>query len=76
MRSHDLSHAGRHLLSRRDFLRFAIASSSADNFVHKWAAIEKTHIFPVQPILSLIAVRSMLGLLLLAVGLGIRISFF
>ena len=62
--------------SRRDFLRFAIASSSADNFVHKWAAIEKTHIFPVQPILSLIAIRSMLGLLLLAVGLGIRISFF
>lgn len=54
--------------SRRDFLRFAIASSQADKFVHKWAAIEKTHVFPVQPIISLIAVRTLVALVLLALG--------
>jgi hypothetical protein len=47
--------------SRRDFLRFAIASNQADKFVHKWAAIEKTHVFPVKPILNLFLVRSMVG---------------
>lgn len=55
--------------SRRDFLRFAIASNQADKFVHKWAAIEKTHIFPVKPVISLFTVRLTLGLLLLSLGL-------
>lgn len=59
--------------SRRDFLRFAIASSSADNFVHKWAAIEKTHIFPVKPVISLFMLRGVLGLVLLGVGLGLHL---
>ncbi|MBX9833869.1 MAG: hypothetical protein K2X78_12595, partial [Burkholderiaceae bacterium] len=36
--------------SRRDFLRFALQSSDANIFVHKWAAIEKTHVFPVKPL--------------------------
>jgi hypothetical protein len=55
--------------SRRDFLRFAIASSQADKFIHKWAAIEKTHVFPVKPILSLFAVRTLVGLFLLSLVL-------
>ena len=55
--------------SRKDFLRFAIASNRADTFVHKWAAIEKTHIFPVRPLVSLFAVRSLVGLLALSLGL-------
>ncbi|OYT93830.1 MAG: hypothetical protein CFE43_00325 [Burkholderiales bacterium PBB3] len=50
--------------SRKDFLRFAIASNKADTFVHKWAAIEKTHIFPVRPIVSLFMVRSLVALAL------------
>lgn len=50
--------------SRKDFLRFAIASCRANTFVHKWAAIEKTHIFPVRPIVSLFAVRTMVALML------------
>lgn len=54
--------------SRRDFLRFAIESSGADKFVHKWAAIEKTHIFPVKPIVSLFAMRTLMALLLFALG--------
>lgn len=48
--------------SREDFLRFAIDASSADKFVHKWAAIETTHVFPVQPMISLFKLRALLGL--------------
>ncbi|MBC7919314.1 MAG: hypothetical protein H7Y28_16045 [Rhodoferax sp.] len=55
--------------SRRDFVRFAIQANQAEKFVHKWAAIEKTHIFPVKPVVSLFTVRITLGLLLLSVGL-------
>ena len=54
--------------SHRDFLRFAIESNQADKFVHKWAAIEKTHVFPVKSILNLFAVRTLLGLLLFFLG--------
>ncbi len=53
--------------SRRDFLKFAIRMEQAGNVtVHKWAAIEKTHVFPVQPMVSLITVR-----LLVAGGLAL-----
>lgn len=55
--------------SRRDFLKFAIAANQADSFIHKWAAIEKTHIFPVRPVISLFAVRTLVGLLLICIGL-------
>ena len=55
--------------SRRDFLKFAIASNQADKFVHKWAAIEKTHVFPVRSFISLFTVRLTLGLLLLSIAL-------
>jgi hypothetical protein len=55
--------------SRRDFLRFALRIEQQDVAVHKWAAIEKTHVFPVQPIVSLLAVRSAVATALLMVGL-------
>lgn len=54
--------------SRRDFLRFAQQSSRADKFVHKWAAIEKTHVFPVKPMVSLFLVRTTVGLALTVLG--------
>ncbi len=54
--------------SRRDFLQFAIASSQGDKFVHKWAAIEKTHVFPVKSIVSLFAVRTLVALVLMVIG--------
>jgi hypothetical protein len=50
--------------SKRDFLRFALSASRADIFMHKWAALEKTHVFPVQPIVSLIFVRACVAVLL------------
>ena len=53
--------------SRRDFLRFALAIQTQDIAVHKWAALEKTHVFPVKPLVSLLFVRSLVaGLLMLA----------
>ena len=55
--------------SRRDFLKFAFEANRADKFVHKWAAIEKTHVFPVKPIVSLFSVRLTAGLLLFSLGL-------
>ena len=57
--------------SRRDFLRFALMIEHKDIAVHKWAAIEKTHVFPVQPLLNLTMVRSLVGGLLLLAGIGL-----
>jgi hypothetical protein len=59
--------------SRRDFFRFALESSDANIFVHKWAAIEKTHVFPVKPLVSLILVRSAVGGLLAMLGTAIHL---
>jgi hypothetical protein len=50
--------------SLRDFLRFANAITEDRITVHKWAAIENTQIFPVQPLVSLIFVRGAVGALL------------
>jgi len=49
--------------SLRDFLRFANAITEDRITVHKWAAIENTQIFPVQPLVSLILVRGAVGAL-------------
>lgn len=57
--------------SRRDFLRFALKIEHKDIAVHKWAAIEKTHVFPVQPLVSLVLVRTLVGGLLLLAGIGL-----
>jgi hypothetical protein len=54
--------------SRRDFVRFATRANQADKFMHKWAAIEKTHVFPVKPLISLFAVRSLVALTLFSLG--------
>jgi len=54
--------------SRRDFLRFALATQRDDIFVHKWAALEKTHVFPVKPLISLFPVRLMAAGALALVG--------
>ncbi len=50
--------------SRRDFLHFARQIERDDIVMHKWAAIEKTHVFPVKPIVSLVLVRFAVGVLL------------
>jgi hypothetical protein len=47
--------------SKRDFLKFALEIEKSGVVIHKWAALEKTHVFPVQPIVSLIMVRWMVA---------------
>lgn len=61
--------------SKRDFLRFALRIESQDVAVHKWAAIEKTHVFPVQPIVSLLVVRSAVAAALLTLGLALALAW-
>ena len=57
--------------SRRDFFKFAMAIQRDDIVVHKWAALEKTHVFPVTPLVSLVFVRGAVAVLLALVGLAI-----
>ncbi len=47
--------------SQRDFFNFVLAIGDAGIDVHKWAAIEHTVVFPVKPLVSLIAVRLSVG---------------
>lgn len=54
--------------SRRDFLKFALEIESKGISVHKWAAIEQTHIFPTRPLVSVWSVRSTIALVLGCVG--------
>lgn len=54
--------------SRRDFLRFALAIERHGIAMHKWAALEKTHVFPVKPVLSLVFVRGAVAAALTLVG--------
>ncbi len=55
--------------SRRDFLRFALLAARNKSFVHKWAAIERTHVFPLKPMVSFVFVRGAVGTFVLLVGL-------
>lgn len=57
--------------SRRDFFKFAVAIQRDDILVHKWAALEKTHVFPVTPLVSLVGVRCTVATLLAIVGFAI-----
>lgn len=57
--------------SLRDFLRFANSITQDRITVHKWAAIENTQIFPVQPLVSLIFVRGAVGALLALIALAL-----
>jgi hypothetical protein len=56
--------------SKRDFLRFAVAIQQADIAMHKWAALEKTHVFALRPVVSLIFVRGAVAAVFALVGLA------
>ena len=62
--------------SRRDMLKMAakIAGKGAD--IHKWAALEKTQVFPVRPLVNLTFIRTTAGSLLfvLAFLLGLLLK--
>ncbi len=60
--------------SRRDMFEFAIELGAQDQGIHKWASIEKTHVFPTQPIFDLVLVRGALAGLLLAIGVAFHLG--
>jgi hypothetical protein len=59
--------------SRRDFLRFAVAIESQDIAIHKWAAIEQTHITPLKPMVSLVLVRGVVGAAFALIGFALNL---
>jgi hypothetical protein len=54
--------------SRRDLLRMAVGIAGTGIDVHKWAALERTQVFPVRPYLSLTLVRTSVAAVFLVVG--------
>jgi len=60
--------------SRRDFIRSVSAVMGKNVMIHKWAAIDTTHVFPVRPIFSFIAVRWAVAVLI-AVAVSLVYSF-
>jgi hypothetical protein len=54
--------------SRRDMLKMAIEVAELGVDIHKWAALEKTQVFPVKPVLHLAFIRAAAGVLLMVIG--------
>lgn len=54
--------------SRRDMLKMAVEMAGKGVDIHKWAALEKTHVFPVRPVINLIFIRATAAIFLLIVG--------
>jgi len=53
--------------SRRDMLKMAVEIAGLGFDIHKWASLEKTQVFPVKPIVSLLFVRGIVAVILLIV---------
>lgn len=50
--------------SRRDMLKMAIEVAEPGVDIHKWAALEKTQVFPTRPIVSLAFIRIAIAVIL------------
>lgn len=55
--------------SRRDLLEMCVDLAGQNIGMHKWASIEKTHVFPVRSLFNLFFVRGFVGVLLGLIGL-------
>ena len=55
--------------SRRDMLQMAVEIAGLGIDIHKWAALEKTQVFPVKPLLHLAFIRAIVAAFLLAFAL-------
>lgn len=55
--------------SRRDLLKMAVELAGQGVDSHKWAALEKTQVFPVKPVITLFLVKAIVLLLLLVTAL-------
>lgn len=58
--------------SRRDMLEMIVDIAALDIGVHKWASIEKTHVFPVRSMFDLFAVRGLVAVVLIALGMALH----
>ena len=54
--------------SRRDMLEMAVEIAGKGVDLHKWAALEKTHVFPVRPLVNLIFVRATVAVILFVIA--------
>jgi len=59
--------------SRRDMLKMAIEIAGKGVDIHKWASLEKTQVFPVRPLFSLVFIR--VGMAFLLTGMGAFLHF-
>jgi hypothetical protein len=53
--------------SRRDMLKMAAEIAGLGVDIHKWAALEKTQVFPVKPVVNLFFIRGAVAVLLFIV---------
>ena len=53
--------------SRRDMLKMAVEMAGTGADIHKWAALEKTQVFPIKPFFSLAVVRVAVAVFLFAI---------
>jgi hypothetical protein len=59
--------------SRRDMLKMAIEIAGLGVDIHKWAALEKTQVFPVKPLISLAFIRGIAAVILMGIPLAIHL---
>jgi hypothetical protein len=59
--------------SRRDMMKMAAEIAGLGVDIHKWAALEKTQVFPVKPIVSLSFVRATVAMLLFNVAVFVNL---
>jgi hypothetical protein len=55
--------------SRRDMLKMAIEIAHKGVDIHKWAALEKTQVFPAKPIFSLSLIRGIVAIVFMAIAM-------
>jgi hypothetical protein len=54
--------------SRRDMIEMALELGERDLGIHKWASIEKTHVFPAEPMIDFVFVRGAVAALFMVIG--------
>lgn len=59
--------------SVKDMLDMIVGMADSGLAVHKYASIEQTHVFPIEPQLSLFMVRTLFALLLFALAMVVRL---
>ncbi len=59
--------------SVKDMLDMIVGMAGSGLAVHKFASIKQTHVFPIEPEISLFSVRTLFALILLSIALVVRL---